>query len=70
MRRNDISYSLIDLPETFYDPTGGLNIYSKLPQAIRTTTQQCPPKSVILILAATDSFQMFLKTKRSTGGAQ
>jgi nicastrin len=70
MRRNDISHSLIDLQETFCDPIGGLNIYSKLPQSIITIPDQRQPKSVILILATTDSFQMFFKSKGSTGGAQ
>lgn len=70
MRRNDISHSLIDLQETFCDPIGGLNIYSKLPQSIVSIPDQRQPKSVILILAPTDSFQMFLKSKGSTGGAQ
>ena len=70
MRRNDISHSLIDLQETFCDPVGGLNIYSKLPQSIRVTPEPRAPKSVVLILARTDAFQMFLKTKGTTGGAQ
>ncbi|CAF3076566.1 unnamed protein product [Rotaria sp. Silwood2] len=70
MRRNDISHSLIDLQEMFCDPIGGLNIYSKLPQSITIVPDQRPLKSVILILATTDSFQMFLKTKGSTGGVQ
>jgi nicastrin len=70
MRRNDISHSLIDPPETFCDPVGGLNIYSKLPQSIKIQPQERPLKSVILILTRTDSFQMFLKTKGGTGGAQ
>jgi nicastrin len=70
MRRNDISHSLIDAQETFCDPVGGLNIYSKLPQSLIITPNQRQNKSVILILAATDGFQMFLKTKGTTGGAQ
>ncbi|CAF0844539.1 unnamed protein product [Adineta steineri] len=70
MRRNDISHSLIDLPEIFCDPIGGQNIYSKLPQTITTIYQQRSPKSVVLILVNTDSFQMFLKPKGATGGAQ
>ncbi len=70
MRRNDISHSLIDLQETFCDPIGGLNIYSKLPQSFKTVPDQRQPKSVVLILAPTDSFQMFLKSKGPTGGAQ
>lgn len=70
LRRNDISHSLIDLQETFCDPIGGLNIYSKFPQSIRLVPDPRPRQSVILILAPTDSFQMFLKTKGSTGGTQ
>ncbi|CAF3416527.1 unnamed protein product [Rotaria socialis] len=70
MRRNDISHSIIDFQETFCDPIGGLNIYSKLPQSITIVPDQRPLKSVILILASTDSFQMFLETKRPTGGSQ
>jgi hypothetical protein len=70
MRRSDISHSLIDLQETFCDPVGGLNIYSKLPQSIKTVPDQRQSKSVILVLAATDSFQMFLRSKGPTGGAQ
>ena len=70
MRRNDITHSLIDLPEMFCDPIGGLNIYSKLPQMITIIPQERQPKSVVLILAATDSFQMFTKIQGSTGGAQ
>ena len=67
LRRNDISHSLIDLQEIFCDPIGGLNIYSKLPGLIPDLR---PKRSVILILAPTDSFQMFLKSKGSTGGVQ
>jgi hypothetical protein len=70
MRRNEISHSLIDLQEIFCDPIGGLNIYSKLPQSFKTVPDQRQPKSVILILAPTDNFQMFLKSKGTTGGAQ
>jgi nicastrin len=70
MRRSDISHSLIDLQETFCDPVGGLNIYSKLSQSMTTVPDQRQNKSVILILVATDGFQMFLKPKGSTGGAQ
>jgi nicastrin len=70
MRRNDISHSLIDLQEIFCDPIGGLNIYSKLPQSFKTIPDQRQPKSVVLILAPSDSFQMFLKSKGPTGGAQ
>jgi hypothetical protein len=70
MRRNDISHSLIDVPETFCDPVNGLNIYSKLPQSLTIVPNQRQPKSVVLILTTTDSFQMFLKTKGTTGGAQ
>lgn len=70
LRRNDISHSLIDLQETFCDPIGGLNIYSKFPQSIRLVPDPRPPRSVILVLVPTDSFQMFLKTKGSTGGVQ
>ncbi|CAF0819394.1 unnamed protein product [Adineta ricciae] len=70
MRRNDITHSLIDLPEMFCDPIGGLNIYSKLPQMITSASQERQLKSVVLILAATDSFQMFTKMQGSTGGAQ
>lgn len=70
MRRNDISHSFIDFPESVCDPIGGLNLYSKLPQAIKSVPDQRPLKSVILILAPTDSFQMFLKTKGATGGSQ
>jgi nicastrin len=70
MRRNDISHSLIDLQEQFCDPVGGLNIYSKLPQSIITVPNQRQSRSVVLILVATDSFQMFLKSKGSTGGSQ
>jgi hypothetical protein len=70
MRRNDISYSIIDLQEKFCDPIGGLNIYSKLPQSITVVPDQRQSRSVVLILAATDSFQMFLKSKGATGGAQ
>lgn len=67
LRRNEISHSLIDLQEIFCDPIGGLNIYSKIPGFNPDTR---PTRSVILILAPTDSFQMFLKTKGSTGGVQ
>ncbi|CAF0977290.1 unnamed protein product [Rotaria sordida] len=70
IRRNDISHSLIDLEETFCDPVGGLNIYSKLPQSFIIIPKKRQPKSVILILTTTDSFQMFLKIKGTTGGAQ
>ncbi|CAF0779580.1 unnamed protein product [Rotaria sp. Silwood1] len=70
LRRNSISHSLIDIEETFCDPVGGLNIYSKLPQSLTLVPKKRQPKSVILILATTDSFQMFLKTKGTTGGAQ
>jgi nicastrin len=70
MRRNEISHSLIDVQEAFCDPVGGLNIYSKLPQSLTITPKQRPLKSVVLILASTDSFQMFLKTKGTTGGAK
>jgi nicastrin len=70
MRRNSISHSLIDVPETFCDPVNGLNIYSKLPQSLTIVPNQRQPKSVVLILTTTDSFQMFLKTKGTTGGAQ
>ncbi|CAF4134665.1 unnamed protein product, partial [Rotaria sordida] len=70
MTRNDISHSLIDLQEIFCDPIGGLNIYSKLPQSIKIKPDQRSLKSVILILVTTDSFQMFLKPKGSTGGVQ
>ena len=70
MRRNDISHSLIDIQETFCDPIGGLNIHSKLPLSLTVTPNQRQPKSVILVLARTDGFQMFLKTKGITGGAQ
>ncbi|CAF2656258.1 unnamed protein product [Rotaria sp. Silwood2] len=70
MRRNGISHSLIDTEETFCDPVGGLNIYSKLPQSLTPVPKKRQPQSIILILAATDSFQMFLKTKGTTGGAQ
>ncbi|CAF1000453.1 unnamed protein product [Rotaria sp. Silwood1] len=70
MRRNDISHSLIDLQEMFCDPISGLNIYSKLLQSIKIKPNERSLKSVILILVNTDSFQMFLKTKGSTGGVQ
>ena len=70
LRRNDISHSLIDLQEIFCDPIGGLNIYSKLPQSFRIIPDRRQPKSVVLILVPTDSFQMFLKPKGPTGGAQ
>ncbi|UJR37534.1 hypothetical protein I4U23_030236 [Adineta vaga] len=70
IRRNDISHSLIDTEEALCDPIGGLNIYSKLSDPLTITPKQRQEKSVILILATTDSFQMFLKTKGSTGGAQ
>ncbi|UJR08681.1 hypothetical protein I4U23_012939 [Adineta vaga] len=70
MRRNDIAHSLIDLPEIFCDPIGGLNIYSKLPQMITTIPQQRQFKSVVLILTTTDSFEMFIKLQGSTGGTQ
>ena len=70
IRRNDISHSLIDLQETFCDPIGGLNVYSKLPQSIKVVAEPRAEKSVVLVLARTDAFQMFLKTKGPTGGAQ
>ena len=70
MRRNLITHSLIDAQETYCDPINGLNIYSKLPQSLTITPNKRQPKSVILILTTTDSFQMFLKTKGPTGGAQ
>ena len=70
MRRNDISHSLIDFQEKFCDPIGGLNIYSKLPQSKTIVYNHRQPKSVILILATTDSFQMFIKGTGTTGGAQ
>jgi nicastrin len=70
IRRNDISHSLIDTQETFCDPVNGLNIYSKLPQSLTIAPNKRPEKSVILILASTDGFQMFLKTNGTTGGAQ
>ncbi|CAF3704592.1 unnamed protein product [Rotaria socialis] len=70
MRRNGISHSFIDSAETMCDPVGGRNIYSKLPQSLTIAPKLRQPKSVILILAATDSFQMFLKAKGTTGGAQ
>ena len=70
MRRNGISHSIIDEQETFCDPVGGLNIYSKLPQSITVQPNVRPPNSVVLIIARTDSFQMFLKSKVSTGGVQ
>ncbi len=70
MRRNNISHSLIDAQEAFCDPVNGLNIYSKLPQALTINPNQRQPKSVILIITITDSFQMFLKTTGPTGGAQ
>ena len=41
-----------------------------MPQSIITVPNQRQPKSVVLILVATDSFQMFLKTKGPTGGSQ
>jgi nicastrin len=70
MRRNDISHSLIDPQEIYCDPVNGLNIYSKLPQLLTISPRERQNKSVILILTTTDSFQMFLKTKGTTGGAQ
>ena len=70
MRRNDITHSLIDLQEQYCDPIGGLNIYSKLSQSLISKPNQRPLRSVVLIVTSTDSFQMFLKTKGSTGGVQ
>jgi hypothetical protein len=70
IRRSGIAHSLIDSQETFCDPVGGLNIYSKLPQSLTIVPNQRQNKSIVLILATTDSFQMFLKTKGTTGGAQ
>ncbi|CAF1372691.1 unnamed protein product [Adineta ricciae] len=70
MRRGEISHSLIDEAETLCDPVGGLNIYSKLSEPLTITPKQRSPKSVILILATTDSFQMFLKANGATGGVQ
>ncbi|CAF3892928.1 unnamed protein product [Adineta steineri] len=70
MRRNEISHSLLDAVDGFCDPVGGLNIYSKLPDSLTLVPKQRQPKSVVLILATTDSFQMFLKAQGTTGGAQ
>ncbi|CAF1285875.1 unnamed protein product, partial [Didymodactylos carnosus] len=80
MRRNQISHLLIDVEETYCDPVGGLNIYAKFltypvmkstsdTQQISNPIKSRPPKSVILILAQTDGFQFFLKTKIPGQGA-
>ena len=70
LRRNDISHSMIDAQETYCDPVNGLNIYSKLPQSLTILPNKREEKSVILILAPTDGFQMFLRNQTATGGAQ
>lgn len=72
LRRSVISHSLIDAVDAQCDPVNGLNIYSKLSQSIVVQPNPRPEKSVILILASTDSFQMFLKGQGMTGagGAQ
>lgn len=70
LRRNGITHLLLDSTDGFCDPVNGLNIYSKLPQSLVIQGNQRAEKSVILILASTDSFQMFLKTQGLTGGAQ
>lgn len=70
MRRGTIEHSILDGAETLCDPVGGQNIYSKLPQSLTVVPKVRQPKSVVLILAATDGFQMFLKGQSRTGGAQ
>lgn len=70
LRRNTISHLLLDSTDGYCDPINGLNIYSKLPQSLVTQPNKRSEKSVILILASTDSFQMFLKSQGLTGGAQ
>jgi len=70
LRRGEISHSFLEGPEVHCDPVSGLNIYSKLPQSLTIKPNKRQPKSVILVLTTTDSFQMFIKTKGPSGGAQ
>lgn len=70
MRRGEISHSLTEGQEVYCDPISGLNIYSKLPQSLTIKPNKRQPKSVILVLTTTDSFQLFLKAQGPTGGAQ